>query len=73
MLVTSLRGATLFRLKLSQDGTEVVEQESLFRNRFGRLRDVLVGPQGEVYIATSNRDGRGSPDSEDDRILRILP
>jgi glucose/arabinose dehydrogenase len=73
LLVTSLRGATLFRLKLSQDGMEVVEQESLFRNRFGRLRDVLVGPQGEVYIATSNRDGRGSPDSEDDRILRILP
>ena len=73
LLVTSLRGATLFRLTLSADGRQVVEQEALFRGEYGRLRDVLVGPRGEVYLATSNRDGRGRPASDDDRILRILP
>jgi glucose/arabinose dehydrogenase len=73
LLVTSLRGATLFRLTLSTDGREVVEREALFRGEYGRLRDVLVGPRGEVYLATSNRDGRGRPASDDDRILRILP
>lgn len=73
LLVTSLRGATLFRLTLSADGREVVEREALFRGQYGRLRDVLVGPRGEVYLATSNRDGRGRPTSDDDRILRILP
>lgn len=73
LLVTSLRGATLFRLTLSADGREVVEREALFRGEYGRLRDVLVGPRGEVYLATSNRDGRGRPTSDDDRILRILP
>ena len=73
LLVTSLRGATLFRLTLSADGREVVEREALFRGEYGRLRDVLVGPRGEVYLATSNRDGRGRPASDDDRILRILP
>ncbi len=73
LLVTSLRGATLFRLKLSADGREVVERELLFEREYGRLRDVLVGPRGEVYLATSNRDGRGRPAEEDDRILRIAP
>lgn len=73
LLVTSLRGATLFRLTLSADGRKVVGREALFRGEYGRLRDVLVGPRGEVYLATSNRDGRGRPASDDDRILRILP
>ncbi len=54
-------------------GREVVEREALFRGEYGRLRDVLVGPRGEVYLTTSNRDGRGRPASDDDRILRILP
>jgi aldose sugar dehydrogenase len=35
------------------------------------LRDVVMGPDGALYVATSNRDGRGSPDQQDDRILRI--
>lgn len=73
LLVTSLQGGTLFRLVLSVDGGEVVQREALFRNQFGRLRDVLVGPDGGVYLATSNRDGRGNPAPSDDRILRILP
>lgn len=71
LLVTSLRGRTLFRLALSADGGSVVEREALFRDEFGRLRDVLVGPAGVVYLATSNRDGRGRPAPEDDRILRV--
>ena len=73
LLVTSLAGRTLFRLVLSEDGSEVIEREALFRNEFGRLRDVLVGPDGAVYLATSNHDGRGNAAPNDDRILRITP
>lgn len=73
LLATSLRGGTLFRLRLSEDGLRVVEREALLRGEYGRLRDVLVGPDGAVYVATSNRDGRGNPDPEDDRILKITP
>jgi glucose/arabinose dehydrogenase len=40
---------------------------------YGRLRDVVVGPDGALYIATSNRNGRGSPATDDDRILRLVP
>ena len=73
LLVTSLRGSALWRLKLSEDGRSVIETEALYRGEYGRLRDVLVGPDGEVYVATSNQDGRGRPASDDDRILRITP
>ena len=73
LLFTSLRGAALYRLVLAPDGQSVTSRETLFEGQFGRLRDVLVAPDGAVYLATSNRDGRGSPSSDDDRILRIRP
>jgi glucose/arabinose dehydrogenase len=73
LLFTSLNGRALYRLTLSADGQRVTAKETLFQGQFGRLRDVLVGPDGSVYIATSNRDGRGSPSADDDRILRVRP
>ncbi len=71
LLATSLRGAALWRLQLSEDGRSVVSTDVIYRGDYGRLRDVLVSPDGEVYIATSNEDGRGQPASDDDRILKI--
>jgi glucose/arabinose dehydrogenase len=73
LLATSLAGRTLYRLPLSADGTRITAREPLLAGRYGRLRDVLVAPNGDVYLATSNRDGRGSPQSDDDRILRLSP
>ena len=72
-LFTTLRGESLVRLTLSPDGSRAVDEELLFEGEFGRLRDVLVGPNGQIYLATSNRDGRGTPAPDDDRILRIEP
>ena len=54
------------------DGT-ISSHTALFQNEFGRLRDVQTGPDGYLYLLTSNREGRGSPSPDDDRILRILP
>ena len=61
LLFTTLKGRALWRIGLSSDGLRATSRENLFNGRFGRLRDVLVGPDGEVYLATSNRDGRGQP------------
>jgi len=47
--------------------------EWLFAGPYGRLRDVVEGPDGYLYFTTSNRDGRGLPGIDDDRILRIVP
>ena len=38
----------------------------------GRLRDVVEGPDGALYILTSNRDGRGAPRAGDDHIYRLV-
>lgn len=71
LLATSLKGSALYRLALSSDGSRITSRETFLDGRFGRLRDVLVSPTGDVYVATSNRDGRGSPAREDDRILKL--
>jgi glucose/arabinose dehydrogenase len=73
LLFTTLKGSALYRLPLAADGRSVTAQERLFEGQYGRLRDVLVAPDGSVYLGTSNRDGRGSPGAQDDRILRIRP
>jgi glucose/arabinose dehydrogenase len=39
----------------------------------GRLRDVVEGPDGALYILSSNRDGRGAPRPGDDHIYRLVP
>lgn len=70
VLFTTLKDRSLRRLTLRADGS-LAGEEVLLTNVFGRLRDVAVGPDGAVYITTSNRDGRGSPSGADDRILRI--
>ena len=73
LLFVALKGTALYRLTLSADGQQVTAREALYEGAYGRLRDVLVAPDGAVYIATSNRDGRGSPSGDDDRILRVKP
>ena len=72
MLFATLRGASLRRLTFDADGS-VAGEDVLLSGELGRLRDVAVGPDGAVYLATSNRDGRGDPRTGDDRILRIAP
>jgi glucose/arabinose dehydrogenase len=71
LFVATLRGTHLLRLTI--DGRRVTTQERLFDGTFGRLRDVVSGPDGHLYFCTNNRDGRGSPMAGDDKVLRIVP
>lgn len=69
----TLRGERLIRVRLDpKDRRRVAETEALFTDVYGRLRDVEPGPDGALYVATSNRDGRGRPRPGDDRILRVV-
>jgi len=71
--VATLRGSHLHMIDFDLQNNKVVSHEKLFQNEFGRLRDVATGPDGFLYILTSNQDGRGTPQTNDDRILRIVP
>ena len=66
-----LRGRQLRRLVLDDDA--IVGEEPLLQDAYGRLRTVVEGPDGDLYVLTSNRDGRGTPVAGDDRILRVTP
>ena len=66
-----LRGEQLRRLVFRHG--RIVADVPLLRKRFGRLRTVVEGPGGALYVLTSNRDGRGTLRARDDRILRITP
>ena len=72
LFVAALRGRRLLRVRLGPT-LEVLRTASLLAGTHGRLRDVVVGPDGALYVTTSNRDGRGWPASDDDRILRLPP
>jgi glucose/arabinose dehydrogenase len=72
--VATLRGGHLLRVRFDPaDPRRVIGTERLLEGRFGRLRDVITGPDGALYFATSNRDGRAQQSAEDDRILRLVP
>lgn len=71
LLLVVLKNKELIQLKLSDDGTQVLQQNIYLVNTYGRLRDVVVIPDGRVFICTSNKDYAGSPGATDDRIIEL--
>ena len=63
LFITGLVGETLVRVVLDPRG-EPVSQEWLLQGEFGRLRAITEGPDGYLYFATSNHDGRGEPTAD---------
>jgi glucose/arabinose dehydrogenase len=69
--VASLRGERLWQVPVRSDGT-LGQPEPHFVGAYGRLRTVVAAPDGTLWLTTSNRDGRGTPGPEDDRILEVV-
>jgi len=69
LVLASLRASHLFNLEIDEGG--VKSQKSILSG-VGRIRDVAVGPDGYLYLITSNTDGKGFPDASDDKLLRIV-
>lgn len=71
--VGTLAGPHLLRIRFDpSDPNRVLATERLLAGRFGRIRDVVTGPDGALYLCTSNRDGRTTPVPADDRIARLV-
>jgi len=69
-------GQHLHRIQVAADNPYVVEAHQVYlREVYGRLRAATMGPDGHLYMTTSNCEGRGDPDGcpeEGDSVLRIV-
>jgi len=65
-----LRGEALYQ---AQTGVSPIQVLAHFESDFGRIRALAVGPDRQIYLSTSNTDGRGLPRPGDDRIVRVSP
>lgn len=75
ILITALKTQMLVVARLDEAGEKIVSHSEYFREQFGRLRDVCVAPDGRIFLATSNRDGRAPSKFRDsmDKIIEIKP
>lgn len=67
----ALHGERLWRIDVA-DG-RASNPTDFFVGKYGRLRTVVVAPDGNLWVSTSNRDGRATPGPDDDQILVIDP
>jgi glucose/arabinose dehydrogenase len=67
--IAALRGQRLWQVPLV-DG-DAGDPIATLQGELGRLRTLAVMADGTLWLATSNRDGRGEPRTGDDRIVRL--
>ena len=72
LYVAALRGQRLWQVPLDGQGG-AGEPVALLDGDYGRIRTVATAPDGSLWVLTSNRDGRGDPADDDDRLLRVTP
>lgn len=70
LYVAALRGQRLWSVPLDGAGGAGTPV-ALLQGRYGRLRTAERAPDGSLWVTTSNRDGRGTPAADDDRIIRF--
>ena len=70
VFVTGLRGERLWVVDVAP-GAELARPATVGLDSQGRLRDVVAAPDGSLWILTNNTDGRGSPRTDDDVLIRL--
>lgn len=76
LLCLALKNASMYQLRLSDDGRLV---DTVIRHldfMYGRLRAICVTNDGRIFVATSNHEANGRfpfPTDVDDRILEVVP
>ena len=72
LVFVGLRGQSLYRVVLDPNDSRKVQQLTpLLQGQYGRLRDIQQGPDGALYVTTSNLDGRGNAPPDGDKVLRL--
>jgi glucose/arabinose dehydrogenase len=76
LVVATLGSRHLHRVELAEGLPARVSRHAVYLDPPGgpgRMREAIMGPDGELYVTTSNCDGRGDCPPERDRVLRIVP
>ena len=72
LLLTSLKAKRLLYLPLDLDNYSIDTFHVAAADSFKRLRDVLVAPNGNIYLATSNHENFMPPmNPNDDKIIEL--
>lgn len=66
-----LRGSAIYEVVFTSSGEASLSE--YFKDEFGRIRTIVLGPDNMFYIITNNRDGRGSIREGDDKLIRLNP
>lgn len=67
-----LRGEGIYILTFKSNSyREITDFSKISEINYGRIREVVEAPNGEIYFTTSNRDGRGTLREDDDKIYKI--
>jgi glucose/arabinose dehydrogenase len=73
MLMTVLKDKKLIAMEMNTAGTVVLNQDHHLTNLFGRLRDICVGPDKEIYLATNGASwANTSPNTHNIIVLKTL-
>lgn len=67
IVIANLRGELLRTVPVA-DPSGSAEH---FAGEYGRIRDVVVTPDGDLWLLTNNTDGRGDPSEGDDRVIEV--
>jgi glucose/arabinose dehydrogenase len=72
ILLSILKGKRIIAIELSEDGTQYISQTPYLNNTFGRLRDICIGPNREIYLATNGQTySNSTPNTHS--IIRLTP
>jgi glucose/arabinose dehydrogenase len=63
LLLATLKNSRLYQMKLDASFTSVTNTNEYYTNKYGRMRDICISPDGKVYICTSN--------GSNDKIIEI--
>lgn len=71
ILLTTLKNKTLHVLELDETGTSVLGDNNYFEDYWGRLRDVCIGPEGEIYLANNYSNWGGTQPPFTNSIIKV--